>query len=190
MQAFTTAGVLRASAGELYGPRGITVAPDGRVWVTDVGNHRVASFDALLQDRRNVGHKGTELGEFTNPTGIAAAPSGEIYVADTGNKRIQVLAPDGTPRGAFPFPGWGENVEPHLVVDSDGTLWATDPGTNSVVSLDASGRFLRRLAADDAGQNFSNPTGIAIDRKTRILYVVNSGNASVSRVSLTDRRTP
>ena len=190
VQAFTTAGVLRASAGDLYGPRGITVAPDGRVWVTDVGNHRVASFDALLQDRRNVGHKGTEVGEFTNPTGIAAAPSGAIYVADTGNKRIQVLAPDGTPRGAFPFPGWGENVEPHLVVDSDGTLWATDPGTNSVVSLDASGRFLRRLAADDAGQNFSNPTGIAIDRKTRILYVVNSGNASVSRVSLTDRRTP
>ena len=190
VQAYTIAGVLRATAGELYGPRGITVAPDGRVWVTDVGNHRVASYDALLQDRRFVGRRGAGPGEFSSPTGIAAAPSGEIYVADTGNRRIQVLAPDGTVRGEFAFPGWGENAEPHLAVDSDGTLWATDPRSNSVLALDAAGKVLRRIVADEAGRKFENPTGIAIDRKNRILYVVNSGNASVSKIPLTERRIP
>jgi YYY domain-containing protein len=190
VQAFTIAGVLRATAGELYGPRGITIAPDGRVWVTDGGNHRVVSYDALLQDRKFVGHKGSGPGEFSGPTGISAAPSGAIYVADTGNKRIQVLAPDGTPRGEFAFPGWGENAEPHLAVDADGTIWATDPPSNAVLALDGAGKVLERIAADEAGRKFENPTGIAIDRKNRILYVINSGNASVAKISLSDRRTP
>ena len=190
VQGYTLAGVLRASAGELYGPRGIAVAPDGRVWVTDVGNHRVVSYDALLQDRKIVGHKGAGAGEFSSPVGIAAAPSGEIFVADTGNRRIQRLGPDGAYRGEFPFPGWGENVEPHLAIDRDGVIWATDPGVNEVVALDATGRLLRRIGADDAGTKFQNPTGIAVDRKNRILYVVNSGSSSVSRVSLAERRMP
>ena len=46
------------------------------------------------------------------------------------------------------------------------------------------------IGADDAGSKFQNPTGIAVDRKNRILYVVNSGSASVSRVSLAERRMP
>ncbi len=190
VQAYTLAGVFRASAGELYGPRGIAVAPDGRVWVTDVGNHRVVSYDELLQDRQIVGHKGAGAGEFSSPVGIAAAPNGEIFVADIGNKRIQRLSPEGAYRGEFAFPGWGENVEPHIAVDSNGVIWATDPAANSVVALDATGRLVERIGADDAGNKLQNPTGIAVDRKNRILYVVNSGSASVSRVSLAERRMP
>jgi YYY domain-containing protein len=190
VQAFTTAGVLRASAGELYGPRGVAIAPDGRVWVTDTGNHRVVSYDPLLQDRQSYGKRGTGSGEFTSPIGIAAAPSGAIYVADAGNQRIQVLGPDGAFRGAFPVPGWAGNAEPGLAVDSDGTLYATDPPAGLVLALDPSGSVKRRMTTDEAGRNFANPTGIAIDRKNRILYVVNSGNASVSKLSLAERRTP
>jgi DNA-binding beta-propeller fold protein YncE len=190
VQAFTTAGVLRASAGELYGPRGVAIAPDGRVWVTDTGNHRVVSYDPLLQDRQSYGKRGTGSGEFTSPIGIAAAPSGAIYVADAGNQRIQVLGPDGAFRGAFPVPGWAGNAEPGLAVDSDGTLYATDPPAGLVLALDPSGSVKRRITTDEAGRNFANPTGIAIDRKNRILYVVNSGNASVSKLSLPERRTP
>ncbi len=190
VQAFTVAGVLRATAGELYGPRGIAIAPDGRVWVTDAGNHRVVSYDALLEDRKISGRKGTATGEFSSPMGIAVAPSGAVYVADTGNRRVQILGPDGTARGEFRFPGWGENTEPHLAADTDGTIWATDPHGNAVLALEPSGAVRRRLVADEAGRKFENPTGIALDRKNRILYVVNSGNASVSKISLTERRTP
>lgn len=190
VQAFTTAGVLRASAGDLYGPRGVTIAPDGRVWVADTGNHRVVSYDALLQDRQIFGRRGTAMGEFTSPIGIAAAPSGAIYVADAGNRRIQVLAPDGAVRSAFNVPGWAGNAEPGLAVDSDGTLYATDPAAGAVLALDQSGSVKRKISTDEAGRQFENPTGIAIDRKNRILYVVNSGNATVSAIPLAERRTP
>jgi DNA-binding beta-propeller fold protein YncE len=194
VQAFTIAGVLRASAGELYGPRGVAIAPDRRVWVADTGNHRVVSYDALLQDRRTVGGRGSGPGQFSSPVGIAASPSGTIYVADTGNRRIQVLGPDGEPRGSFPFPGWGENAEPHLAADENGTIYASDPASGTVVVLDPEGRVLRRLTVDEDGRKLERPTGIALDSKNRILYVINSGNSSVSRIRLgappAERRKP
>ena len=37
---------------------------------------------------------------------------------------------------------------------------------------------------------FARPTGVAIDRKTAILYVVNSGNNSVGQIKLSERKTP
>ena len=190
VQAYTLAGLFRATVGDLYGPRGIAVAPDGRVWVTDAGNHRVVSYDALLQDPKIVGSRGAGRDQFSSPIGIAAAPSGVIYVADTGNRRIQVLGPDGAFRGSFPFPGWGENVEPHLAVDTDGTIYATEPQAAAVLELDPAGHVQRRITEDGAGRKFEKPTGIAIDRKNRILYVINTGNASVSTIALSNRRTP
>ncbi len=190
VQAYTTAGVLRASAGELYGPRGVAIAPDGRVWVADTGNHRVVSYGALLEDRRITGKRGSGPGEFVSPIGVATSPSGSIYVADTGNRRIQILSPEGAVRGGFEFAGWADNSEPGLAVDADGTIYATDPATGAVVALDPAGAVRLRITADEAGRRLQNPTGIAIDRKNRILYVVNSGNSTVSKIPLAQRRTP
>ena len=183
-------GQPRASAGELYGPRDVAIGPDGSVWVTDTGNHRVVSYDARLRNPRTIGRHGAGPEEFSSPVGIAASPSGAVFVADTGNRRVVVLESDGRLRARLAFPGWGENVEPHLAVDEDGTIWATDPAAGAVQQLDATGRMGPRWTRDDSGRRLENPTGIALDRKHRILYVVNSGNSSVSKISLDPRRTP
>lgn len=187
---FSTAGVPRAVATELYGPRGVSIAPDGRVWATDTGNHRVVVYDSELGDARFIGKKGTGWDDFSSPVGIAAAPSGAVYVADSVNRRIQILNRDGTFRGHFALPGWGENVEPQLAVDDDDTIYATNPSGNDVFALDATGRVVHHWEVDDAGRKFQNPTGIGLDRKHRILYVVNAGNSSVVKLPLPDRRTP
>jgi YYY domain-containing protein len=188
--AFSTAGVPRAMATDLYGPRGVTIAPDGKVWASDTGNHRVVEYDAELQNPRFIGRKGAGWDEFSSPVGIAAGPSGTIYVADTVNRRIQVLNGDGTFRGHFAFPGWGENVEPQLATDADGTIYATDPGGAAVVALEpTAGRVVQRWTVDETGRKFENPTGIGLDPKRRILYVVNAGNSSISKLPLPERRT-
>ncbi|MEP6995131.1 MAG: hypothetical protein ABI968_11460, partial [Acidobacteriota bacterium] len=190
IRSFTTAGVLQATAGELYGPRGIAVAPDGRVWVADTGNHRVLSYDAGLQDRQVFGKKGDGPEDFSSPVGVAVAASGAVYIADSENRRIRVLAPDGKLRGNMPVSGWGPHVEPCLTIDDDGTIYATDPASSTVLELDASGTMRRRIVVDEAGQKFNNPTGIALDRKHRILYVINTGTSSVSKIPLSPRRAP
>ena len=190
VQGYTLAGLLRATAGELYGPRGVAISGDGRVWVADTGNHRVVVYDGLLQNPKKIGKKGSAPGEFSSPVGIAAAPDGRIYVADTGNRRIQILGPDGQTRAVFAFPGWGESVEPQLAVDSDGTPYATDPAAGVVQVFDGSGRLGNRFTTDEAGRKLEKPTGLAIDPKDRILYVVNSGNSSIARIRLPQRRAP
>jgi DNA-binding beta-propeller fold protein YncE len=74
--------------------------------------------------------------------------------------------------------------EPYLDVDEDGSLYATHPSQSAVLQLDPSGSVKRTISADDAGQKLSRPTGVAIDRKNRLLYVINSGNNTVSKIRM------
>ena len=187
VQRFSLTGEWKAKAAELYGPRGIAVARDGKVWVTDTGNHKLAVYDPELGGKQVVGKRGSGNGEFENPVGIAAGPSGEVFVADTGNHRIQVFDASGTFVRAIPVSGWQGSVEPHLEIDSAGKIFLTDPGTNAVIALEPGGAERGRWSVDDEGARFDRPTGLAIDRKAGILYVINSGNSRVMKLTIASK---
>lgn len=190
VQHYTQAGEYRSTAPGLYGPRGVAVAADGTVWVTDTGNHRVIHYDASLGPLRIFGSKGAGVEQFSGPVGIAVGPSGKIYVADAGNRRIQVLQNNRFER-PIPFPGWADSgQEPHIEVAPHETLFVTDPARNAVVALSPEGALVRRWTSDDSGASFARPTGVAIDRERSILYVVNSGNSSVTTIKYSERETP
>ncbi|HYB53324.1 MAG TPA: hypothetical protein VEG84_05625, partial [Thermoanaerobaculia bacterium] len=188
VEAFTIDGAWKATARELYGPRGIASATDGSVWVTDTGNHRLVVYDANLANPRFLGKKGSGPLEFESPVGIAAGTSGTIYACDTGNRRIQVLDANGRFLRVIPVPGWKGPVEPQIDVDEDEILYVSDPSGNAVLVLSAAGQLRSRLEADAEGRKFSIPTGVALDRKDRILYVVNSGDSSISKAKLPERK--
>jgi sugar lactone lactonase YvrE len=188
VQKFSLAGEWKAKAVELYGPRGVAVAKDGRVWVTDTGNHRIVSFDGALEGRQVFGKLGSAPGDFSSPVGIAVGPSGSVYVADTGNRRIQVLDGNGVFQRSVTVRGWEGPVEPHLEVGEDETLYATDPAASVVLAFDPAGVEIGRWKADDEGSPFDKPTGLALDRKAGILYVVNSGNSRVMKLTVTSRK--
>jgi YYY domain-containing protein len=181
VELFTLNGVRKATAGDLFGPRGVAVAPDGSVWVSDTGNKKIVQYDGSLKLIRSIGKLGSGPMEFSEPVGIFVDPSGSVYVADTGNHRIQILGPDGRFVRALPVPGWSVGLEPHLEVDEKGIIYATDPAGNAVLEFDPSGEQ-RRFTQDAAGKAFAKPTGIALDPKRATLYVVNSGNDTVSQL--------
>lgn len=186
VQMFTLAGEWKAVAAGLFGPRAVTVAPDGTVWASDTGNQSIVSWDPSLSTKKTVGKAGAAPGEFSGPVGIAASTSA-IYVADVGNHRIQVLAPSGQFRAAWPFPGWKEWGEAHLETDGD-RVYAADPGGNAVLAFDAAGKLLERWTAGESRLPFSRPTGLALDANAHRLYVVNSGDNSVARIDLSEAR--
>jgi len=161
----------------------VAAAPDGSVWVSDTGNKKIVQYDGSLKLIRSVGKLGSGPLEFSEPVGIAVGPSGSVYVADTGNHRIQILSAEGQFLRALPVPGWSVGDEPHLEVDAKGVIYAADPAKNAVLEFDPSGNPNRRTT-DDAGKPFVKPTGIALDSKRAVLYVVNSGNNTVSRLAL------
>jgi DNA-binding beta-propeller fold protein YncE len=175
-------GARKASAPGFFGPRGIAVGGNGDVWVSDTGNHRVSHFDSALSALDVVGGPGNGPGQFSSPVGITVAGNGTVYVADTGNRRIVLLDPTGKFLTSWPVPGWDRAVEPHLELDDDGSLWATDPGSaEALLHFDGKGKLMDRRTSDDEGRRFSIPTGLALDRKTRALY---TGSNVISKLRL------
>jgi len=185
VEIFSLAGQFKAkSSAGLFNPHDVAVAPDGKVWISDSGNNRVILSDADLSNPRPIGHAGAGPGEFNSPGSLVVGASGRVYVADIDNKRVQVLDSAGSPKAQWKFAGWGPNGDGYLDLDSDETLFASDTNGNAIVQLDRNGREAHRWTADDAGEKFSNPRGIALDRRSRVLYVVNSGRNSVTKLKI------
>jgi YYY domain-containing protein len=181
--AYSLEGQFLGSVDGLFGARGIAAA-EGRVYASDTGNHRIAIYDAELKLIRIVGGKGTSPLQFDSPVGLAAGPSGEVFVADVMNRRIQVLDGEGALLRIIAFPGWTSWCEPYLAADADGTLYVSSPLASSVLVIAPDGRFVRTILESDAKETFSRPSGIAIDRDRRVLYVVDSGKNTVFTVTL------
>lgn len=185
VERFSAAGQLKGKANAgLYAPHGVAVAADGRVFIADSGNNRLVVCDADLANPQSIGKSGAGAEEFAAPTGVAIGPSGNVYVTDTGNKRIQVLDGQGRFKARWKFNGWGTNAEPYLDVDSDETVYVSDPIGQALVRLDKNGREIKRWTADDEGRKFVRPTGVAVDRKGRVVYVVSTDGSFVSKIKL------
>src|SRR6218665_1748953 len=86
--------------GSFNEPRGVTVDPEGNLYVADSGNHIVQKLDKDLNWIANWGTPG-QVGagdnEFDYPVDIAFdVKTGWVYVADTYNHRVKKYQSDGT----------------------------------------------------------------------------------------------
>jgi DNA-binding beta-propeller fold protein YncE len=180
---FSLAGELKGSAKGFYGPRGVA-AGKNLVAVADTGDNGIVLFDASLANPHRVGKEGKGRGDFSGPVGIAIGPSGSVYVADVGNRRVQILDAQGTVKGAWPVPGWKSWCGGYVEVDSDETVYATDCTGDSVWAFNPSGKLLRTISSADDGTKFIGPSGLGIDQKNRVLYVVHAGTVPVLKISL------
>ena len=139
-------GAAGGGNGEFNMPWGITVAPDGSLYIADWGNDRIQRFTAAGEFVASYGSSGRGEGELLRPSGVAVDERGYMYVSDWGNERVQVFAADGaflqSLRGEAGLSKWAANfleinreegaarkkanLEPALQVDD-----ADDPHTQS-----------------------------------------------------------
>ena len=81
-------GSFGTGPGQFNQPFGITVRPDGLVYVTDFLNHRVQYFTAEGRYLGRWGSYGHEVGNFARPWGVAFY-GGRVYVTENSNHRVQ-----------------------------------------------------------------------------------------------------
>ncbi len=84
---------ISGSTATLSNPHDIKLSPDGkRLFVSDVGNNRVAILDA--ESLRLLGHFGSDHQDGTHDVDFDA--DGRLYVADTHNGRVTIYEMSGT----------------------------------------------------------------------------------------------
>lgn len=175
-----------------WGPRGIAVDGQGRVYVADTGNKRILVFDAEGNYLTEFGAGGMNPGQLDEPVGVAVDARGLVYVADTWNRRIQVFTAIGddlnfTPYALWDVSGWyGDSLDnkPFLAVDNRGNLFVTDPELGRVLQFTVDGAFVRGWGESGPGiESIGVAAAVAVDAQGRVL-VTDAGNQRLLRFGL------
>lgn len=86
----------------LSDPEGIAIHADGRIFISDTGNHRIRVIlpDGRIETVAGGGHDAEGHSAVTipllNPSGLSADSSGGLWVSDSGHGALRRLAPDGS----------------------------------------------------------------------------------------------
>ncbi len=179
-----------AGPGQLQQPRNVAVAPDGRIYVADSGNHRIVVFNPDGSMPSEWGEFGEAQGQFNEPWGIAIAADGTVYVADTWNHRIQAFDAEGVPinswgsfvstEGGLGQPGvfWGPRG---VAIDNNGNLLVTDTGNKRVEVFDPDGGFITQFGGGGVEAGFlEEPVGIAVGPDGSV-YVADTWNQRIQQ---------
>ncbi len=167
-------------------PVGVSVGPDGNIYVPDTHYHRVMVYTPTGTLLRQWGSMGREPGQFVFPTDIAFDSKGRIFVAEYGDHdRVQIFSPDGVYQSEFGSFGQddGEFMRPQsLVIDGTDTVYIADACNHRIVVFTAAGRWVRNMGRAGSGDGeFRYPYGLALEGEGRLI-VAEFGNNRVQRI--------
>jgi streptogramin lyase len=141
---YTTFGKPGYGEGEIAGPRGLALAANGDVYVTNRGT-RVSVFTSDGEYLKSWGSTGSGPGEFLGASGITIDQSGVVYVADKQNNRIQKFDLEGTYLGEISHnPGYPNrlNQPVDVAVDNSGNTYVVDGIGFTVEKYSPSGELI------------------------------------------------
>jgi len=82
-------GIAGEGDGQFKRAASVAVGPGGKIYVTDVENHRVQKLDNDGTYLDKWGANGSSAGQFSEPYGVGVDASGDVFVVDTNNHRVQ-----------------------------------------------------------------------------------------------------
>jgi len=154
---------------------GITVAPDGTLWLTDDLHHTIRQFTPegkLLLTIGDPDKPSTLQGgkPFNRPTHVALCPNnGDVYISDGyGNSRVHKYDPKGRHLLSWGEPGTDPgcfNLPHNIATDAEGQVYVADRENHRVQVFDGKGKYLTQI------NNLHRPCGLYAQRNSGLLYV-------------------
>jgi DNA-binding beta-propeller fold protein YncE len=165
-------------------PVGISVGPDGNVWIPDTHYHRVVEYTPQGKQLRAWGELGEGPGQFIYPTDVAF-DSGHIFVSEYGDHdRISVFNQDGKylyEIGKF-GQGDGEFSRPESILIDSGLIYVTDAANHRICVFKTDGTFVRNMGHCGSGPGeFRFPYGLDESRDGNLI-VCEFGNNRVQKI--------
>jgi DNA-binding beta-propeller fold protein YncE len=170
-------------------PVGLSVGPDGNVYVPDTHYFRVLVYTPTGKLLKQIGSFGRGDGQFIYPTDIEWDKAGNMFVSEYGDDdRIQVFDPQGKFLYKFGSFGQGDGqfIRPQDMVIVNDTLYVTDACNHRIAVFKTNGTWIRNMGScGSALGQFRFPYGMDLDRDGH-LVVSEFGN---NRIQLIDKDT-
>lgn len=152
---FSPDGTLIAQwgAGRFIMPHGLSIDPDGKVWITDTGLEQVLRFSGEGALELTLGEKGVtkqDAAHFGRPADVAFLP-GRVLVADGYvNTRIAEFSP----QGAF-IRDWGDFAIAHAVAVDDSRIYVADRENARIQVFDHAGKLIESRVSPAGNHTYS-----------------------------------
>ncbi len=164
------------NVGSLVRPQSVAVDSDGRIYVTDIGDHGVHIFDFERKEYKLI--KGGNGHLLKSPIGLAVAPDETFYVTDSELGEIMVF----DKKGNYLFSIKDGLTRPTGISIYGGLLYVTDTGANQIIVFDLQGHEKFRIGGrGTADREFNFPVYLCAGNDTREavadrFYVVDAMN--------------
>ena len=171
-------------------PVGVSIGPDGNVYVPDTHYQRIMVYSPTGELLRQWGSAGHGPGQFIYPTDVAFDSKGDVFVSEYGdNDRIQVFSPHG--EYLYQFGKFGKGAQEFsrpqsIVIDDKDVVYVTDACNHRIQVFKTDGTFVKTIGHAGSGLGeFRYPYGLDEDAEGRLI-VCEFGN---NRVQLIDKET-
>ena len=194
-------------------PQGMALDTSGNLFIADASNNRIrkvvistGEVSTLAGSSQGFLDASGTIAQFDNPRGIAVDTSGNVYVADANNHRVrQIVISTGqvstlagsSTQGTLDSTGTNAQfVRPQgITVDMSGNVYLADAFnqySNMIRKIVISTGVVTTLAGgsppgfrDGIGSaaNFSEPWGLVFDKNIGDIYVTDSGNDRIRKVT-------
>ncbi len=175
----TKAKIVKVISEGLLAPEGVTVGPDGAIYITDVGNNNIAKY--VNGTRVKVmGGKGNGPTQFNLPHDVDMGPKGKVFVADTGNNRIQVLDQNFNLIRSLHGPPYNFNSPKYMKIDDQGWLYVADENNNQIKIFDAGFKPIGVIGSGRLGRKpgeLNLPSGVEVWKK--YIWVSDTDNSRI-----------
>ncbi len=168
----------RKLAGDFKFTEGPALAPDGKIYFSDIPNERIHAFDP------KTGQTSVYRESSGKANGLFFTPSGALVACEGGNRRLTRTGFDGKIEPlAATFDGKKFNSPNDVVPDGHGGFYFSDPrygkGDDREIDVEAvyyvdKGGKVSQVAAD-----LVKPNGVITSPDERILYVADAGGGKL-----------